>query len=186
MSKTIRTALAVICVLVIALCLILVLQKTVRGVRVDLTQEKIYTLSAGTRHILGQLNQPVTLKLYYSRTAAMKGPDAIRFFNSYYLYVRDLLEEYSKLSAGKLKLEVIDPRRYSDAEEDATQAGLKHFAQPGVDGIWNWPKLARLRRLMTDGPNRGIGFRHPPLEAGDGQFQPAAPRQHLGIKFWKS
>jgi len=128
MSKTIRTALAVICVLVIALCLILVLQKTVRGVRVDLTQEKIYTLSPGTRHILGQLNQPLTLKLYYSRTAAMKGPDAIRFFNSYYLYVRDLLEEYVKLSGGKLKLEVLDPRQYSDAEEEALQAGVKRFA----------------------------------------------------------
>ncbi|MGO8704005.1 MAG: Gldg family protein [Candidatus Brocadiia bacterium] len=128
MSKTIRNALAVLCVLVIALCLILVLQKTVRGVSVDLTQEKIYTLSPGTRHILGQLSQPMTLKLYYSRTAAMKGPDAIRFFNSYYLYVRDLLEEYVKLSGGKLKLEVLDPRQYTDAEEEALQAGVKRFA----------------------------------------------------------
>ena len=128
MSKTIRTALAVLCVLVIALCLILILQKCVRGVRADLTQDKIYTLSAGTRHILAQLNQPMTLKLYYSRTAAMKGPDAIRFFNSYYLYVRDLLEEYVKLSGGKLQLEVLDPRQYSDAEEEAVQAGVKRFA----------------------------------------------------------
>ena len=102
----------------------------------DLTQDKIYTLSAGTRHILGQLNQPVTLKLYYSCTAAMKGPDAIRFFNSYYLYVRDLLEEYSKLSGGKLKLEVIDPRRYSDAEEEAMQAGLKRFALSEEDAFF--------------------------------------------------
>ncbi len=128
MSKTIRTALAVLCVLVIALCATLILQKTVRGVRADLTQDRLYTLSPGTRRILSQLNQPMTLKLYYSRTAAMKGPDAIRYFNSYYLYVRDLLEEYSKLSGGKLKLEVIDPRQYSDAEEDALQAGLKRFA----------------------------------------------------------
>jgi ABC-type uncharacterized transport system involved in gliding motility auxiliary subunit len=128
MSKTIRTALAVLCVLVIALCLILILQKSVRGAQADLTQDKIYTLSAGTRHILAQLNQPMTLKLYYSRTAAMKGPDAIRFFNSYYLYVRDLLEEYVKLSGGKLKLEVLDPRQYSDAEEEAVQAGVKRFA----------------------------------------------------------
>jgi len=128
MSKTIRTALAVLCVLVIALCAILILQKTVRGARADLTQDRIYTLSPGTRRILGQLNQPMTLKLYYSRTAAMKGPDAIRYFNSYYLYVRDLLEEYTKLSGGRLKLEVIDPRQYSDAEEEALQAGLKRFA----------------------------------------------------------
>jgi len=128
MSKTIRTALAVLCVLVIALCLILILQKSVSAVRADLTQDKIYTLSPGTRHILAQLNQPVTLKLYYSRTAAMKGPDAIRFFNSYYLYVRDLLEEYVKLSGGKLKLEILDPRQYSDAEEEAVQAGVKRFA----------------------------------------------------------
>jgi ABC-2 type transport system permease protein len=158
MSKTIRTALAVLCVLVIALCAILILQKTFRRARLDLTQDKIYTLSAGTRHILGQLSQPLTLKLYYSRTAAMKGPDAIRFFNSYYLYVRDLLEEYGRLSGGKLKLEVIDPRPYSDAEEEAVQAGVKRFALSDEErfffGLAAQTSLGKVKTIPFFGPGR--------------------------------
>ena len=123
-----------------------------------MTQEKIYTLSPGTRHILGQLSQPMTLKLYYSRTAAMKGPDAIRFFNSYYLYVRDLLEEYVKLSGGKLKLEVIDPRQYTDAEEEALQAGVKRFALSEEDvfffGLVAQTALGKVKTIPFFEPDR--------------------------------
>jgi ABC-2 type transport system permease protein len=158
MIKTIRTVLAVICVLICALCAILILQKIVHRTRFDLTQEKIYTLSPGTYRILGQLNQPVTLKLYYSRTAAMKGPEGIRFFNTYYLYVRDLLEEYTKLSGGKLKVEVVDPRRYSDAEEDATQLGLKRFPISDEDvfffGLVAQTELGKVKVIPFFEPDR--------------------------------
>lgn len=136
MSKTIRTALAVICVLVIALCAILILQKMTGAARWDLTQEKLYTLSPGTHHILSQLNQPMTLKLYYSRTAALKAPEGVRYFNAYYLYVRDLLEEYAKLSGGKISLVTLDPRRYSDEEADAIALGLKKFPLSEEDNFF--------------------------------------------------
>ena len=42
----------------------------------------------------GRLKQPITIKLYYTKTARMKAPDQIRYFNNYYEYVRALLEEY--------------------------------------------------------------------------------------------
>ncbi len=77
--------------------------------RVDLTQNRLYTLSQGTRNILARLNQPVKLKLYYSRTAAMNAPEGIRYYNDYFLYVRDLLREYVARSHGMLTLSVIDP-----------------------------------------------------------------------------
>lgn len=133
MSKTLRTVLAVLCVLVIALCAILIVRKAAARARIDLTQDHLYTLSDGTRHIVAQLNQPVTLRLFYSRTAAMKGPEGIRYYNTYYLYVRDLLDEYARLSGGRVRVEVVDPRRFSDEEEEAGQLGLKRFPLSDAD-----------------------------------------------------
>ena len=127
MKTTLRTILAVLCILVITVCAMLLFQKLVGRARVDLTDHGLYTLSEGTRNILSKLNQPVRLKLYYARAAAMKGPEQIRYYNNYYLYVRDLLEEYVNLSHGSLTLSVIDPRRFSDEEEDAIRHGVKRF-----------------------------------------------------------
>ena len=102
-NPTVRTALAVVCVVVITVCAILILGRVVGRARVaDLTQHRLYTLSKGTRSILKKVNQPIQLKLYYSRVAARKGPEQIRFWNNYYLYVRDLLHEYVDRSGGKL------------------------------------------------------------------------------------
>ena len=65
--------------------------------------------------------------MYFSRTAALKAPDQIKYFNTYYTFVRTLLEEYARISNGMLKLEVIDPLPFSDEEEDAMRYGLKKF-----------------------------------------------------------
>jgi ABC-type uncharacterized transport system involved in gliding motility auxiliary subunit len=128
MNPTLRTALAVVCVLVITFCAIFVVAEvTDRGRIADLTEQDLYTLSQGTKNILGKLNQPITLKLYYSRTAARKGPEQIRYWNNYYLYVRDLLEEYAARSDGKLRLQIIDPRPFSDEEEEAIRYGIRRF-----------------------------------------------------------
>jgi len=127
MKTTIRLILALIFVGVISISAVLLSRKGVGGVQVDFTSGSLYTLSDGTKGILGKLNQTITLKLYYSRVAAMKGPDQIRFWNNYYLYVRDLLEEYARLADGKIKLELIDPRTYSADEEEAIRNGIKRF-----------------------------------------------------------
>jgi ABC-type uncharacterized transport system involved in gliding motility auxiliary subunit len=67
------------------------------------------------------------MKLYYSKTAANKGTEGIRAFNSYYVYVKDLLTEYASHSRNNLILEVIDPRPDTKDEEDAIAYGLKKF-----------------------------------------------------------
>jgi ABC-type uncharacterized transport system involved in gliding motility auxiliary subunit len=95
--------------------------------KIDVTEQKLYTLSAGTRAILARLNQPITLKLYYARTAAMKGPDQIKYFDNYFEFVRTLLEEYAAAAKAMVKLEIIDPRPFSDDEVDAARFGLKRF-----------------------------------------------------------
>lgn len=127
MSRTIRAFVAVVLVAVITFSAISICQNIGRTLRLDITDEGLYTLSAGSRAILGKLNKPLKFKLFYTRTAARKAPDQIRFYNNYYYFVESLLEEYTKAAKGMIDLEVIDPRPYSNEEEDALRYGLKRF-----------------------------------------------------------
>jgi len=127
-NTTLRTALAAIAVLLITVCSILIVGRIVGRARIaDLTEDNLYTLSDGTRNILKKLNQPVHLTLYYSRAAARKGPEQIRYWNNYFLYVRDLLNEYVDRAGGKITLAITDPRPYTEAEEEALRYGIKRF-----------------------------------------------------------
>jgi gliding motility-associatede transport system auxiliary component len=127
MNRTIRAILGAVFVLVIVFSAISVCQNIGKPLKMDITDQKLYTLSAGTRAILAKLNQPITAKLYYGKTAALKGPDQIRFFGNYYEFVKALLEEYVSASHGMIKLQIIDPRPYSDEEEQALKYGLRRF-----------------------------------------------------------
>ncbi len=127
MNRTIRAIIGAILVLVIAFSMISVFQSFGKSLKVDVTDQGLYTLSDGTRAILGKLNQPISAKLYYAKTASLKGPDQIRFFSNYYEFVRALLEEYVSVSKGMVTLEVIDPRPFSDDEEQALKYGLRRF-----------------------------------------------------------
>ncbi|MCX5632354.1 MAG: Gldg family protein [Phycisphaerae bacterium] len=127
MGRTFRIIAGVIFVLIIAFSLISISQNVGKGWKVDVTGQRIYTLSNGTKAIVAKLNQPITMKLYYARTAALKGPDQIRYFNNYYEFVKSLLEEYVAVSGGMIKLEIIDPRPYSDDEVAALRYGIKRF-----------------------------------------------------------
>ncbi len=129
MNKTFKMIMALIFVAAIVISSISICRSISKslGLKWDITDQKLYTLSKGTKSILAKLNQPITVELFYAKTAAMKAPDQIRFFNNYYQYVKDLLDEYVAQSHGKVKLRVIDPRPYSDAEEEALRYGLKRF-----------------------------------------------------------
>ena len=127
MNRTARAILAVVFVGIIMFSAVSICQNVGRGWRVDITEQKVYTLSEGTKAILGQLNQPIRLKLYYAKVAATKGSDQIQFFDNYYYFVSDLLAEYASAGGGMVALEEIDPRPYSTEEEDALRHGLKRF-----------------------------------------------------------
>ena len=98
-----------------------------KRMRVDFTQENLYTLSKGTKSILSKIDSPLKLKLYYSKTAANKGTEGLRAFNNHFLYVQDLLSQYVDNSRNNLTLEVIDPRPDTSEEEDAMAYGLRKF-----------------------------------------------------------
>ncbi|MBW7988810.1 MAG: hypothetical protein FVQ84_02140 [Planctomycetes bacterium] len=126
-NRALRTIAAVVFVSVIIFSAISLCQNIGKSLKVDITDQQLYTLSDGTKSILGKLNQPIKAKLYYAKTAALKGPDQIRYFNNYYEFVKALLEEYVAVSQGKVELEIIDPRPFSEDEVQALKYGLKRF-----------------------------------------------------------
>ena len=89
-------------------------------VRADLTEEKLYTLSDGTRAVLKSLDGPVTLKFFFSGGAS-EIPMPLKNFAR---QVEDLLKEYELASGGKVRIETYDPEPDSDAEEWAQRYGL--------------------------------------------------------------
>ena len=127
MNRTIRAILGAGFVLVIVFSAISICQNIGKPWKLDVTDKQLYTLSEGTKSILAKLNQPIQARLYYARTAALKGPDQIRFFNNYYEFVKALLEEYVTVSNGMVELEVIDPRPFTNDEEQALKYGLRRF-----------------------------------------------------------
>jgi ABC-2 type transport system permease protein len=127
MSRVLRLIIGVVFVLVITFSAISICQDIGKRLKVDVTGPKFYTLSAGTKTILAKLNQPITLKLFYSKTAAMKAPDQIKYYNNYYDFVKSFLDEYVAKAKGMVKLEIIDPRPFTEDEMQAIQFGLKKF-----------------------------------------------------------
>jgi len=127
MNRTMRAVLGAVLILVIVFSAISISQNIGKSLKLDITDQRLYTLSEGTTSILSKLNQPIKAKLYYAKTASLKGPDQIRFFNNYYEFVKALLEEYVAASNGMVELEVIDPRPFSDDEEQALRYGLRRF-----------------------------------------------------------
>jgi ABC-type uncharacterized transport system involved in gliding motility auxiliary subunit len=95
---------------------------TLRNTRIDLTQNRIYTLSPGTLNILSSLEEPITLRFYYSRKLAST---TIPGLSAYVTTVQELLEEYRDAAGGRIRLEVIDPEPFSDEEEEAALAGVQ-------------------------------------------------------------
>jgi ABC-2 type transport system permease protein len=127
MNRTIRAIIGAGFVFVIIFSAISISQNIGKSWKVDITEQKLYTLSNGTKAILAKLNQPIKAKLYYAKTAALKGPDQIKYFNNYYEFVKALLEEYVAQSHGMVELQVIDPRPFSDDEVDAMRYGLQQY-----------------------------------------------------------
>lgn len=89
--------------------------------RLDLTEQKLYTISEGTKTILEGLDKPIELDFFYSDEAT-KGLVALR---NYARRVEELLRAYERESGGKLKLHVVDPEPFSEEEDRAAELGLQ-------------------------------------------------------------
>lgn len=111
----------------IAMAVLLFLSVTIisdrylRSVRIDLTSDKLYTLSEGTKGVLAAFDEPVTLSFYFSKSLAAPYPQLL----SYGKRVEDMLRALEAQNPRNIQLSVIDPEPFSEAEDDAVAAGLK-------------------------------------------------------------
>jgi ABC-type uncharacterized transport system involved in gliding motility auxiliary subunit len=104
-----------------------------RGARVDLTQNKLYTLSPGTRQVLAELKEPVNLYFYFSREAAASQAPLVL---PYATRVREFLEELSARANGKIRLHIVDPQPFSDDEDRAAEFGLQSLQSGSGDALY--------------------------------------------------
>ncbi|MGP0170552.1 GldG family protein [Pseudomonas sp. NCHU5208] len=103
------------------------------GARLDLTEQKLYTISDGTKQILGELDEPINLYFFYSDKVAKDLP-ALR---TYAQRVEEMLKAYQAQSNGKIHLHIIDPEPFSEDEDKAAQFGLQAIPlQQGGDSIY--------------------------------------------------
>ncbi|MBI2968103.1 MAG: GldG family protein [Bacteroidetes bacterium] len=87
-------------------------------VRLDLTEDNRYTLSKATHDILKNLEEPVTVKAYFSEELP---PDIARARREF----KELLVEYSNLSGGNVVYEFISPNEDETKENEAMQEGIQ-------------------------------------------------------------
>lgn len=113
----IAAALAVI----LFVCVNVLSEATLRSARLDLTENKLFTLSQGTRDVLAAIDEPITLRLYASRSLAEGAPAYGDFIGR----VRELLQHYADLSRGMVRLQVYNPEPYSVQEDEAVAYGLQ-------------------------------------------------------------
>ncbi len=108
---------------ILLLAVLLISNLLLRGVRLDLTENNLYTLSDGTVEIIRGLDEPVSLYFFFSDQVSAEIPQA-QGLRTYATRVRELLEELVAKSGGKLNLRVVDPLPFSEEEDRATGFGL--------------------------------------------------------------
>lgn len=102
----------------------------VKPVRIDMTQEKAFTLSDGTRAILKKLDTPVKIRFYCTQSETAT-PETV-YLRDYARKVEDLLHEYKQVAGKNLMIEKYDPQPDSDAEDSARLDGLEPQPLQGV------------------------------------------------------
>ena len=127
-----------------------------RGAKIDLTADRLYTISDGTEHIVQGLKEPVNLYLFFSEKTATPIPQ----LRNHGIRVRELLEELVSRADGKLTLKIVDPQPFSEEEDRATELGVTSVPV-GASGDKLYLGLAATN--STDG-KEAISFLDPQLE----------------------
>ena len=89
--------------------------------QLDLTEDGLYTLSDGTRNVLADIDEPITLRFYLSKQLAELSP----VYANYSSRVQEILARYANLAGNMVRLEVYHPEPYSAEEDKAMAYGLQ-------------------------------------------------------------
>ena len=132
-------------VVLLLICLVAVnVMASFIPLRFDLTEERLYTISDGSRKILESLQEPVRINFYYSRNNAELPPN----FKTYAQRVQELLEEYAAISNGQLILEISDPKPDTEEEEWAQKYGIKSITLPSGNSVYFGAVVSMLDQEM--------------------------------------
>ena len=119
--------------ILVALFLVAVgLNNTISNVRVDLTENKLYTLSDGMLNLLSKLDEPLNLYLFFSE----KNTRDQTQLRNYHKRVLDILEEYRLYADNKLIIHSVDPEPFSENEDKAAQFGIQAVRRPDGNSIY--------------------------------------------------
>jgi len=130
---------------------------TLRGWRLDLTHNRLYTTSPGTDRALASIKEPINLYFFFSQKTAAGIPE----LNTYGVRVREFLQELVSRSNGKLHLHVIDPQPFSEEEDRAAELGVRGVPLGAANGAQFYFGLAGTN--STDG-RQAIEFFDPKKE----------------------
>lgn len=121
-------AITLILIALITVLGIHVVYRATEGMRADVTEDSLFSLTDGTRQIIDKMHtegvQPIDIKLYFSLTNGKTLPKFIKQFIVYEDYVRSLLREYERTAKGKIQVRIFDPITDSDEAQDALDYGL--------------------------------------------------------------
>lgn len=118
-----QTMTGLVIALVLFLGLNIISNETLTSSRLDVTENRLYTLADGTRGVLSKIDEPITLRFYFSARQFAAVPQYLNYGKR----VRDLLEEYVAEADGKLLLQVIEPEPFSEAEDQAVGYGIEQL-----------------------------------------------------------
>ena len=89
--------------------------------RLDLTEEKMYTISAGTIETLQSIEEPINVKFYFTNRLGDNYPPFKLFADR----IKTLLKRYEEISDGNLILSIYNPEPFTEIEEQAQADNIR-------------------------------------------------------------
>ncbi len=132
LSRSAYAALTIVLATVIFIAVNIAASAWLTTARLDLTQNGLYTLDPGTLKVIAGVEEPITLKFYYSKEVAAGYAQV----QAYSKRVRDLIGEYAARSGGKIVVQDVDPAPFTPAEDDATASGLSGAPTESGDTVY--------------------------------------------------
>lgn len=99
----------------------IIIFKALVNKKIDLTTDKLFTVSENTKSIIKNLSEPISIKLFFSNSLSKE----LSQIRDYEKRVRELLMSYKKISNKNITIEIIDPRPFTDQEDLANVYGIQ-------------------------------------------------------------
>ena len=126
--------LKIVLTLVLFFCINIIGNNIAIGYRLDLTRDKIYTLSDGTENIIESLKEPLKKLLFIVPLNFFQDILSLKAMEN---LVRDMLYEYQALNPKMISVVEIEPEPFSEQEDLAEKNGVGKISLGVVKlGIW--------------------------------------------------